>query len=315
MVQLIVAGELQMRERLAAMSVFAQVVEARSFTAAAAKIGISKSLVSREVSALEQSLSVKLLNRTTRRLSLTESGAIFYEHCVRAVQEAQAAERRVTQTQSELAGLVRVTCVQAFALRHLMPALGEFHARYPQIRIKLSCSNRTLDLGMEGFDIGIRISQHPDPNLVARRLAANRKVLCAAPAYLARRGTPSVLEDLAQHDGVLFPGLAPKGAWALRADGRTHAVPVKARLETDDMDAAHAAVVAGLGIGALPLYVAAADLRLGRLVPLLRQFDVLPEADIYLAFLPNRTLPLRVRTLIDFLVQRFEPAPPWEAGW
>lgn len=304
-----------MQDRLAAMSVFAEVVEAKSFSAAAARLGISKSLVSRQVSALERSLSVKLLNRTTRKLSLTEGGAIFHEHCVRIVQEARFAEQRVTRAQSELAGLVRVTCVQAFALRHLMPALSEFQARYPAIDVKLSCSNRTLDLGDEGFDIGIRITATPGPNLVARKLAVNRKVLCAAPAYLARRGTPRVIDDLAGHDGVLFPPMAPRRAWSLRRDGRLHVVPVAARFETDDMDASHAAVVAGLGIGVLPIYVAADDLRRGRLVPLLRDVEILPDFGIYLVYLPNRTLPRRVRALIDHLVQRFEPAPPWEAGW
>lgn len=304
-----------MQDRLAAMSVFAEVVEAKSFSAAAARLGISKSLVSRQVSALERSLSVKLLNRTTRKLSLTEGGAIFHEHCVRIVQEARFAEQRVTRVQSELAGLVRVTCVQAFALRHLMPALGEFQDRFPAIHVKLSCSNRTLDLGDDGYDLGIRITATPGQNLVARKLAVNRKVLCAAPAYLARRGTPRVIEDLAGHDGVLFPPMAPKRAWSLRRDGKLHVVPVAARFETDDMDASHAAVIAGLGIGVLPIYVAADDLRRGRLAPLLREVEILPDFGIYLVYLPNRTLPRRVRTLIDFLVQRFEPAPPWEAGW
>jgi DNA-binding transcriptional LysR family regulator len=305
----------ELQDRLAAMSVFAEVVEAKSFSAAAARLGISKSLVSRQVSALERSLSVKLLNRTTRKLSLTEGGAIFHEHCVRIVQEARFAEQRVTRVQSELAGLVRVTCVQAFALRHLMPALSEFQDRFPAIHVKLSCSNRTLDLGDDGYDLGIRITATPGQNLVARKLAVNRKVLCAAPAYLARRGTPRVIEDLAGHDGVLFPPMAPKRAWSLRRDGKLHVVPVAARFETDDMDASHAAVVAGLGIGVLPIYVAADDLRRGRLAPLLREVEILPDFGIYLVYLPNRTLPRRVRTLIDFLVQRFEPAPPWEAGW
>jgi DNA-binding transcriptional LysR family regulator len=234
---------------------------------------------------------------------------------VRIVQEARFAEQRVTRVQSELAGLVRVTCVQAFALRHLMPALSEFQDRFPAIHVKLSCSNRTLDLGDDGYDLGIRITATPGQNLVARKLAVNRKVLCAAPAYLARRGTPRVIEDLAGHDGVLFPPMAPKRAWSLRRDGQLHVVPVAARFETDDMDASHAAVVAGLGIGVLPIYVAADDLRRGRLVPLLREVEILPDFGIYLVYLPNRTLPRRVRTLIDFLVQRFEPAPPWEAGW
>lgn len=302
-----------MRERLAAMSVFAQVVEDKSFSAAASKLGLSKSLVSREVSALERALSVKLLNRSTRKLSLTDAGAVYHEHCLRIVQEAEFAERRITQTQTELAGLVRITCVQAFALRHLMPALAEFQMRYPEIRVKLSCSNRTIDLGKEGYDLGVRVSPSPDPGLVARMLALNRKVLCASPAYLARRGTPRKLEELAGHEGVLFPPLAPKGAWSFARDGDAHQVPVKVRFETDDMDAAHAAVLAGLGLGVLPMYVAAADLRLGRLVQLLRDYQVLPDIGIHLVFLPNRTMPLRVRTLIDFLVQRFETAP-WEAA-
>lgn len=304
-----------MRERLAAMGVFAHVVESRSFSAAAAKLGVSKSLVSREVSALERSLSVKLLHRSTRKLSLTEGGAIFHEHCLRVIQEAEFAERRVTQTQTDLTGLVRMTCVQAFALRHLMPVLSEFQTRYPEIRVKLSCSNRKIDLGKEGYDVGIRIQVTPDPDLVARKLAVNRKVLCAAPSYLARRGTPGTIGELADHEHVLFSPLAPKGVWSLRRDGRTHAVPVSARFETDEMDALHAALLAGLGVGAVPGYVAAADLRLGRLVPLLREYEVLPDAGIYLVYLPNRTLPRRVRTLIDFLVQRFAPAPPWESGW
>lgn len=303
-----------MRERLAAMSVFAQVVEANSFSAAATRLGLSKSLVSRQVSALERSLSVKLLNRSTRRLSLTEAGAIFYEHCRRIVHEAEYAERRLTQSQSALAGLVRVTCVQAFALRHLMPVIGDFQLKYPEIRIKLSCSNRTVELGDEGYDIGIRMSLMPDPKLVARRLAVNRKILCAAPSYLARRGTPDTIEDLAAHDGVLFPPIAPKGAWTLARDGQQYSVPVNTRFETDDMDAAHAAVLSGLALSALPVYVVASDLRLGRLVPLLTSYQVLPDVGIYLVYLPNRTMPKRVRTFIDFVQQRFRPVAPWEAG-
>src|SRR5262245_17284757 len=185
-----------MKDRLAGMSVFAEVVEAKSFSAAADKLGMSKSLASRHVSALEHSLSVKLLNRSTRKLSLTEAGALFYEHCARIVQEAQLAEERVTRTQSEPAGVVRVTAVPAFAVRHVLPALSEFYRKYPKIRVKLACSNRTLDLGDGGFDLGIRISRKPDPNLVARKLAVNRSVLCASPAYLEHHGTPRRIEDL-----------------------------------------------------------------------------------------------------------------------
>jgi DNA-binding transcriptional LysR family regulator len=304
-----------MKDRLNGMRVFAQVVEAKSFTAAAHRLGMSKSLASRHVSALERSLSVKLLNRSTRKLSPTEAGAVFYEHCARIVQEAELAEERLTRAQTEPAGLVRMTAVQAFAVRHVLPALPEFYQKYPKIRIELSCSNRALELGEEGFDLGIRVSFDPAPNLVARKLAANRSVLCASPAYVKRHGTPRRIEDLRKHDCVLFPPLAPKGRWTLRRGRRKYSVQIAGVLETDEMDAVRAAVVAGVGIGILPIYMVGDALQQGQLVPLLREFQVLPESAIYLVYLPNRTLSSRVRALIDFLAERFGPIPSWEVGW
>jgi len=304
-----------MKDRLNGMRVFAQVVEAKTFSAAADKLGMSKSLASRHVSALERSLSVKLLNRSTRKLSLTEAGVLFYEHCARIVQEAELAEQRLTRTQSEPAGLVRVTAAPAFALRHVLPALTEFYQKYPKIRVSLSCSNRALDLGDEGFDLGIRVSFAPAPNLVARKLGANRSVLCASPAYLKRHGIPRRIEDLRKHECVLFPPLAPKGVWTLRRDKRKYSVHVAGLFETDEIDVVRAAVAAGLGIGILPVYMVGDALRQRQLVPLLRQFRVVPESAIYLVYLPNRTLSSRVRALIDFLAERFGPAPSWEVGW
>ena len=304
-----------MKDRLNGMRVFAQVVEAKSFSAAADKLGMSKSLASRHVSALEHSLSVKLLNRSTRRLSLTDAGALFYEHCARIVREAELAEERVTRTQSEPAGLVRVTAVPAFAVRHVLPALPDFYKRYPRIRVKLSCSNRVLDLGDEGFDFGIRVSFDPSPNLVARKLAANRSVLCASPVYLKRHGMPRRIEDLGRHECVLFPPLAPKGSWTLRRNRRNYSVKVAGAFETDEIDVVREAVAAGLGIGILPIYMVGDALQERRLVPLFRQFQIVPESAIYLVYLPNRTLSSRVRALIDFLTERFGPVPPWEVGW
>jgi DNA-binding transcriptional LysR family regulator len=304
-----------MKDRLGGMRVFAQVVEAKSFSAAAEQLGMSKSLASRHVSALERALSVKLLNRTTRKLSLTEGGALFYEHCARIVQEAELAEQRLTQVQAEPAGLVKVTAAPAFAIRHVLPALTEFHQRYPKIQVKLFCSNRPVDLGDAGFDLGIRVSFAPAAHLVARKLAVNRSVLCASPAYVERHGMPRRIEDLRRHECVLFPPLAPKGIWTFQRDGRKHSVPVSGAFETDEVDAVRAAVVAGLGISPLPVYMVADALRDGQLLPLLRRFQLLPESAIYLVYLPNRTLSSRVRALIDFLVERFGPVPSWEQGW
>ena len=304
-----------MKDNRTGMSVFTQVVEAKTFSAAADKIGSSKALVSRSVSALERSLSVKLLNRSTRKLSLTEAGTIFYEHCAKIVQEAELARQHVTQVQSEPAGLVRVTAAPAFAARHLLPALTDFHRQHPGIQVRLSCANRSFDLADAGFDIAIRGSFDPSPNLVARKLAVSRLVLCASPAYLEQHGSPRRVEDLRKHDCILFPPLAPKGVWTFRRNDRKQSVKIPVTLETDDMEAVRSAILAGMGVGVLPSHMAGEDLRRGELVPLLRRFRIGAEGGIYLVYLPNRTLPSRVRALIDFLVAWFEPTPSWEAGW
>lgn len=296
------------------MNVFAEVVDAKSFSAAAEKLGISKSLASREISALERSLAVKLLNRSTRKLSLTEAGSIFYEHCVNILHEAERAEQRVTQAQSEPAGVVKMTAIPAFSVRHVLPAIVDFHRLYPKIQVRLSCSNRTVDLGAEGFDLGIR-SSPPAPNLVARKLAVSRLALVASAAYLAHRGVPRRIEDVEKHNCVLFPVLAPKGVWTFRRSGRKYALKVPASFETDDMETVRAAIIAGLGVGLLPRHTVDADVRQGVLVPLLRNYEPVPEGAIYLVHLPNRTQPSRVRVLIDFLIARFGPVPPWEDGW
>jgi DNA-binding transcriptional LysR family regulator len=304
-----------MKNRLTAMSVFAQVVEAKSFSAAADKLGISKSLASRYVSALERSLSARLLNRSTRKLSLTEAGTLIYEHCARIVREAELAEQHLTRAQSEPAGLVKVTAVPAFAVRHVVPALPEFCRKYPKIRVNLACSNRPLDLGEASFDLGIRISTGPAQDLVARKLADNRNLLCASPAYLERHGTPRRIDDLAKHCFILFPPVTRKGVLTMQRDRRKYSTQVTGAVETDEMDAVRAAVTAGLGIGLLPIYMIGDALRQGQLVPVLRDFQLVPASAIYLVYLPNRTLPSRVRALIDFLVERFGSTPPWETGW
>jgi len=267
-----------MKDRLAGMRVFAHVVEEKSFSAAADKLGMSKSVVSRHVSALERSLSVKLLNRSTRKLGLTEAGTVFYEHCARIMQEAVLAEQRLTQTQADPAGVVKLAAVPAFAVRHLLPALRDFQQAYPKIQVKLFCSNRTVDLHDEGFDLGIRVSFAPASHLVARKLAANRSVLCASPAYLEQHGVPRRIEDLRHHRCVLFPALAPKGVWTFRGDGRKYPVQVSGSFETDEMDAVRAAVIAGFGISPLPLYMVADALRHGQVVPILRKFQILRRA-------------------------------------
>jgi DNA-binding transcriptional LysR family regulator len=181
------------------------------------------------------------------------------------------------------------------------------------IDVRLSCSNqRTLDLGDAGFDLGIRIyTQPPDPKLVTRKLAINRSVLCASPAYLDRCGTPRRPDDLGQHACVVFPPTAPKGIWTFRYRGRKQSVPVRGALETDEMEAVRAATLSGMGIAILPLYMASDALRQGQLVQILRDCEPPVESWIHLVYLPDRNLPSRVRALVDFLLARFA-SPPWE---
>ena len=302
-----------MNDSLTGITVFTQVVDARSFSAAAAELGISKSLASRQVTALERSLSVKLLNRSTRKLSLTNAGAVFYGHCTTILQEADAARRRVSQMQAEPAGVVKLTATPAFANRHILPAIADFRRQHAKIKVLLSCTNRTVDLGQEGFDLAIRATP-PADNLVARKLATTQFVLCATPAYLAQRGTPRRPEDLTKHDCVLFSPLAHNRSWSFRRNRRTHTIKIAAAFETDDMETVRAAILAGLGIGLLPTHVAGADLQRRELVPVLRPYDA-GGGTLYLVYLPNRTLPSRIRVLIDFLVTRFGPTPSWDIGW
>jgi DNA-binding transcriptional LysR family regulator len=294
------------------MRVFAQVVEAKSFSAAADKLGMSKSLASRHVSALEHSLSVKLLNRSTRKLSLTEAGALFYEHCARIVQEAELAEQRLTRSQAyrpawSSDGGTRVcgahVCPRSAISTRDIRRSGQALVQQPLTRPR-RCRVRP---GHPDILRSARISwRESSPRI--------RSVLCASAAYVERHGVPQRVEDLSKHECVLFAADS-RGVWTLRRDGRKYSVPVAGAFETDEMEAVRAAIVAGLGLGTLPLYMAADALRQGRLVPLLRKFQVVPESAIYLVYLPNRTLASRVRALIDFLAERFGSTPSWEAGF
>jgi DNA-binding transcriptional LysR family regulator len=189
------------------------------------------------------------------------------------------------------------------------------HAGLPKIQIKLYCSNPPVGLREERFNFATRVSFAPPAHVVARRLAANRSVLCAASAYLKPHGSPRRIDNLPRHECVIFPALAPRGVWTFRRDGRKQSVPVSGAFETDEMDAVRAAVVAGLGVSPLPVYLAVDDLRAGRLLPLLRRFQVVPESAIYLVYLPNRTPPSRVHAFIDSLAERFGPTPSWEESW
>jgi DNA-binding transcriptional LysR family regulator len=301
-------------KNLAGMAVFAKVAEARSFSEAARRLGLSKSMVSKEVARLEKSLGARLLNRTTRKLSLTEVGAAFYEHCARVVQEAEEAELLVGRLHGEPRGVLRLTAPVAFATLHVASALPEFLGRYPDVQIDLTISDRFFDLAEEGHDLAIRIARELPPNVVARQLAPIERVVCATPGYFARFGVPREPADLAQHNCLVYTHASPDSQWRLRTGREEIVVPVRGNLRLNDDEALWQAVLGGLGIALLPTFIVGGDLKAGRLQAVLGGY-VPSERNLYAIYLPNRHLSPKVRVFIDFLVERFAPPPYWDRGW
>lgn len=298
-------------DHLSGMAVFAKVVEARSFTAAAEQLGLSKSAVSKQVSRLEDRLGIRLLNRTTRRLSLTEAGAAYYERCARIVADAEEADLAITHLQSEPRGILLVNAPMSFGIAHVAPAIPDFLERYPELRVDMILNDRVVDLIDEGFDLAIRIGALADSSLIARRLAESRMVAVASPDYLARRGTPTRPEDLSQHNCLSYSYIPQERQWRFETDRGLSAVSVEGSFRANNGDAIRAAAVAGLGVAVLPSFIAGPDIRSGLLVPLLG--DCLPSTTTVHAVYPhNRHLTVKVRAFVDFLADRFGPSPPWD---
>lgn len=300
--------------RLAAMAVFTGVVEAESFSAAARDLGISKSAVSKQVSRLEDELGVRLLNRTTRRLSLTEAGAAYLEGCRRALAEAEAAEAAVTHLAAAPRGVLRVNAGMSFGIRHVGPALPDFMTRYPELSVELDLNDRFVDLVDEGYDLAVRIARLEESSLIARRLAPSRRVLCAAPSYLERRGAPVGLDDLRNHDCLLYAYQTSGDHWRFWGPGGERQVRVRGRLRVNNGDALAQAAIGGLGIALLPSFICGEDLRAGRLVQLLPEWNERSDAAVFAVFAASRNLSLKVRVFVDFLAGRFGERPYWDEG-
>jgi DNA-binding transcriptional LysR family regulator len=300
---------------LVGMGIFARVAEAKGFSAAARKLGISKSVVSKEVAKLEKSLGARLLNRTTRQLSLTEVGAAFYEHCARIVQEAEEAALLVDRLHAKPRGVLKCTAPVAFATLHIAAALPEFLARVPEVQVDLTLGDRIFDLAEEGFDVAVRIARDLPPNLVARKLAPINRVVCATPAYFEQHGVPAVPQDLTQHNCLVYTHANPDSLWRFRTPaGEDVAVPVRGNLRLNDDEAIWQSVLGGLGISILPTFTVGKDLQSGRLRAVLTEYTP-SERNLYAIYLPNRHLSAKVRVFIDFLLERFEPPPYWDRGW
>ncbi len=300
-------------ERLAEMMTFAKVVETRSFSAAAHMLGTSKSLVSKQIGSLEQALGVRLLNRTTRRMSLTEIGAAYYEHCARIAQEVDAAAETVTHLQAEPRGVLRITSPVIFASLHLAPALGSFLRQHVQVEVELDASDRVVDLVEEGYDLAIRITDHPSPNMVARRIAPVRWVTCASPEYLERHGTPRTPQELHQHHCLVYRGIpALRSGWRYGVGSKEIVLHLHGRCRVNSSEVMIQLALDGMGIVLLPTYIIGQHLKSGRLREILPDSIANPGMSLYVTYLPNKYMQPKVRAFIDHLMAHFGPVPPWE---
>jgi DNA-binding transcriptional LysR family regulator len=288
------------------IAVFTRVVQAGSFTAAARVLAMPKSTVSRKVADLEQRLDARLLQRTTRKLSLTDAGRAYYEHGLRIVAELEAAERAVTSLQDRPRGLLRITAPLNAAW------LGEIVAHYmkrnPEVQIELLCTARTVDLVEERFDLGIRAGALPDSSLVARSLGSAAWILAATPAYLRKKRRPRTPEDLEGHDFLAFGAGSMSITVRLAKDGRSTELALPARLVASDFDVLLAAARAGLGVALVPASQVTDDLRAGRLERVLREWNA-PATPVHIVYPTARHLSAKVKSFVEHLQQRMTPSP------
>lgn len=299
-------------EHLAQMMTFAKVVETRSFSAAALALATSKSLVSKQVSGLESALGVKLLNRTTRSMSLTEAGSAYYEHCQRIAHEIEAASQTVMQLQAEPRGVLRLTSPVIFAALHLAPALESFCNKHEKVEVELYAHDRAVDLVDERYDLAIRITSNPPQNLVARAIAPVRWVSCASPEYLEKYGTPATPQDLEKHQCLAYQGEPVQASWRFVVGDKEVTPRLHSRFRVNSTGVLLHLALNGMGIVINPTYVLGDHLKSGRLVPLLTDYDCNPGMSLQMLYLPNRYMQPKVRAFIDHLLAHFGPVPPWD---
>jgi len=295
------------------MAVFSRIVASGSLSAAARELGISPALVSRRLAGLESRLGVRLVNRTTRSLNLTVEGARYYEVCTRVLAEIEEADAEVSVGRVEPQGALKVALPASFGHQHVAPLVPQFAARYPKVQLALSLSDRTVSIIDEGFDVAVCIADLRDSSLTARRLAPNRRVVCASPAYLRAHGTPRTPEELAQHNCLVTGDFA--STWEYKApDGRPGTVRVSGRYCCDNWEVLREWALAGLGIALKSTWDVHRQLEDGSLVVLLPGYAFHTDVAIYAVYPHRRFLPAKTRVFIEFLAASFGPEPYWDNG-
>ncbi|MDW5441590.1 LysR family transcriptional regulator [Polaromonas sp. SM01] len=298
-------------DRFLEMQTFGAVVDAGSFVKAADALGISKAAVSRYVGDLETRLGVRLLHRTTRRLSLTGEGQVFYARSKELLAGVDEAEAEITSRSGAASGLLRVNAPVTFGIRHLAPLWGLFRARYPKVTLDVTLADRVVDLIEEGYDVAIRIATLPSSTLISKRLATTRMVLCASPDYLKASGAPQHPVELAAHAVISYSYWSTKDEWHF--DGPQGPVSVKTQpcMHTNSGDTCRAAALAHQGVILQPTFLVGEDLAAGTLVELMPEFRSI-ELGIYAIYPTRKHVSPKVRALIDFLAEHFgQTRPAW----
>ncbi|MDK3021006.1 LysR family transcriptional regulator [Cupriavidus taiwanensis] len=300
-------------DRIGDIGLFLRVLDLGSISAAARSLDLSVAVASQRLQRLERELGVRLLHRTTRRLHATPEGAVLAEQGRALVDDLEALGASLRQAGTGITGTLRVTTSSSFGRLYVSPLLPEFLARHPGVSLSVNLSDHVLDLVSAGFDLAIRIGALDDSALVARRLANNRRLLCASPDYLRRRGTPRTPQDLARHDCLLLVGShGRQDVWRLGdGAGGEIAVRVRGRIEANTGELLSDAALAGFGIALHSAWHVCADLQAGRLVQVLPDYP-LADTGIYAVMPQRRLVPPRVRAFVDFLAERFGDNPPWE---
>jgi DNA-binding transcriptional LysR family regulator len=301
-------------DRWAEVELLVQIAELGSLSRAAQALAMSNASASRHLSALEERLGSRLVQRNTRRLSLTEAGDTFYRRSKAILAEMREAEAAVSEATLNPTGLLRVAGSLSFCMKHVAPLLGEFTQRYPNVTVDIVAANRYYDLIENGVDVAIRTREfEADTNITVRRLAETRRILAAAPRYLDRHGRPQSLDELASHKLLIYTYANNPGELRFTKDGQSRTVPVKGLLSANDGQILRAAALDGLGILVQPKYILYDDLVAGRLIPVLDDWD-LPRLTINIAFQTRAHLPAKVRAFVEFLAARFR-AMEYERKW
>ncbi|MRR52137.1 MAG: LysR family transcriptional regulator [Rhodocyclaceae bacterium] len=294
------------------MKVFASIVEAGSFSRAAEQLHVSNTAASRHLAELEQYLGVRLLQRSTRRLSLTEAGANYYERCRHILADVEDAEATAGSAEGQVRGSLRISLPHSFGLQYVAPLIPEFCRRHPQLHLELNFSDRLTDLVEEGVDLALRIALEINTSLVARKLTDIHIVCCASPEYLARAGEPAAPEELTRHACLTYAYAEKGDTWRFQSAAGEHAVSVKGEFRANNGEMIRLAGLAGQGIMLQPTFLVGDDLRAGRLVRVLPSYDVAARA-AYAVYLPAARRSARVRAMVDFLSEAFgQGEPPWD---